>query len=111
MNLSNIRVLDDSLILAEAERIRKDNPALANHAEFAQFCMTAKKVLRYFPKKYTLWEGMRGLETTRYLFGMDFADILPADVEESILYYDGDGIDCHDSPRDGDYGFMPEELL
>ena len=93
MNLSNIRVLNDSLILAEAERIHKEIHALADRAEFAQFCMTAKDVLRYLPKEYTLRQGVEGLATVRYLLGKDFDEIMPEDIEDAIFYYpmdDGD---------------------
>ena len=93
MNLSNIRVLNDSLILAEAERIHKEIHALADRAEFAQFCMTAKNVLRYLPKEYTLRQGVEALATVRYLLGKDFDEIMPEDIEDAIFYYrmdDGD---------------------
>lgn len=101
MNLSNIRVLNDSLILAEAERIHKEIHALADHAEFAQFCMTAKNVLRYLSKEYTLRQGVEGLATVRYLLGKDFDEIMPEDIEDAIFYYPMD---------DGDVT-SPEEVL
>ena len=94
MNLSNIRVLNDSLILAEADRIRKEIHALAEYAEFAKFCMTAKDVLRYLPKEYTLRQGVEGLATVRYLLGKDFDEIMPEDVEDAIFYYPLDSDDC-----------------
>lgn len=80
----NIRKFNDCTVAIETEILSQDLPQLRKPSEFAAFCETAKRVLRYLPAEYDLHQGFKALGIALYLFGKDYDEVMPEDIVQAL---------------------------